>query len=79
MAKQNQPEKSGSTDAVALDKTNRGLPVHKGWGVLMLFVCVSVGYANYVVFMGTQGYVPKVMLIPSTVFVAAFLVYKAAK
>lgn len=60
-------------------QTNRGIPIHKGWGVLMLFVCVSVAYANYVVFMGTDGYIPKVMLIPSTLFVAAFLVHKAAK
>lgn len=56
-----------------------GIPVHKGWGILMLFVCVSIGYANYIVFFGTEGVIPKAMLIPSTLFVAGFLVYKAAK
>lgn len=56
-----------------------GLPVHKGYGILMLFVVVSIMYANYVVFFGTEGLIPKLMLIPSTIFVAGFLVYKAAK
>lgn len=56
-----------------------GIPVHKGWGILMLFVAVSIMYANYVVFFGTEGVIPKAMLIPSTLFVAGFLVYKAAK
>lgn len=56
-----------------------GIPVHKGWGILMLFVMASIVYANYVVFFGTEGLIPKLMLIPSTLFVAGFLVYKAAK
>lgn len=58
---------------------NNGMPMHKGWGVAMLFVCVSIGYANYVVFFGTTGLIPKIMLIPSTAFVAVFLVIKSAK
>lgn len=56
-----------------------GLPVHGPAGIALLFVCVSIGYANYVVFFGTVGLVPKIMLIPSTAFVALFLVIKAAK
>lgn len=56
-----------------------GIPVHKGWGILMLFVMASIVYANYVVFFGTEGLIPKLMLIPSTLFVAGFLVYKASK
>jgi hypothetical protein len=56
-----------------------GIPVHKGWGILMLFVVASVLYANYVVYFGTTGIIPKIMLIPSTLFVAIFLVLKAAK
>ena len=58
---------------------NTGMPIHKGWGIAMLFVCASIGYANYVVFFGTTGVIPKVMLIPSTAFVAIFLVIKSAK
>lgn len=58
---------------------NSSMPMHKGWGIAMLFVCVSIGYANYVVFFGTTGLIPKIMLIPSTVFVAVFLVIKSAK
>lgn len=56
-----------------------GIPVHKGYGVLMLFVVVSILYANYVVFFGTEGLIPKLMLVPSTLFVGGFLVYKALK
>lgn len=48
-------------------------------GLALLFVCVSIGYANYVVFFGTTDLVSKLMLIPSTAFVLLFLVYKAIK
>lgn len=60
-------------------KSTTGVPVHGIWGIAILFVCVSIGYANYVVFFGTQGLVPKIMLVPSTLFVTAFLILKAAK
>ena len=57
----------------------KGLPVHGLYGVALLFVSVSIGYANYVVYFGTEGTMPKIMLVPSTLAVAAFLVYKALK
>ena len=61
------------------DKQVKGIPVSGIWGVAILFVCISIGYANYTVFFGTEGWIPKVMLIPSTLFVAAFLAFKAIK
>jgi hypothetical protein len=48
-------------------------------GIALLFVCVSIGYANYVVFFGTNDLVSKIMLIPSSLFVLVFLVHKAVK
>jgi hypothetical protein len=56
-----------------------GIPIH-GWrGVAILFVCVSIAYANYMVYFGTNDMVSRVMLIPSALFVAIFLLYKAVK
>lgn len=63
---------------VKVTKTG-GVPMHGIWGIALLFVCASIGYANYVVFFGTEGLVPKLMLVPSSLFVTAFLVLKAAK
>lgn len=60
-------------------ETCKGIPTWGAWGIGMLFVCISIGYANYVVFFGTEGIIPKAMLIPSTLFVAYFLVNKAVK
>jgi hypothetical protein len=48
-------------------------------GLGLLFVCISIGYANYVVFFGTSDLISKLMLIPSTIFALGFLVYKAVK
>ena len=64
---------------VEKQKEHKGVPVHAGYGIVWLFVCTSILYANYVVFFGTEGWLPKVMLIPSTLLVAVFLVLKAVK
>ena len=48
-------------------------------GLALLFVSVSIVYANYIVFFGTNDPISKIMLIPSTVFVLTFLVHKAVK
>ena len=56
-----------------------GIPVHGLAGLALLFVSVSIVYANYVVFFGTTGLVPKLMLIPSSLFVLAYLIYKSLK
>ena len=57
----------------------KGIPVSGLAGILLLFVAVSIAYANYVVYFGTEGLLPKIMLIPSTLFVGVFLFYKAYK
>lgn len=57
----------------------QGIPVHGVYGVAVLFVCASILFANYVVYFGTDGLTTKLLLVPSTIFVAAFLVYKAIK
>lgn len=56
-----------------------GLPVTGVAGLAILFVCISIAYANYMVYFGTDDFVSKLMLLPSTLFVAAFLLYKAVK
>lgn len=56
-----------------------GLPVHGLWGIFLLIVAASVIYANYRVYFGVEELVPRLMLIPSTLAVVFFLVYKAAK
>lgn len=61
------------------DQIKKGLPVHGVYGVFLLIVAASVLYANYRVFFGTEDLIARVMLIPSTLAVAIFLVYKAAK
>ena len=60
-------------------KQSKGMPVSGLAGIYLLFVSVSIAYANYIVFFGTEGLLPKLMLIPSTLFVGAFLFYKAFK
>lgn len=55
------------------------VPVYGWYGIALLFTAISIMYANYVVYFGTTGLIPKLMLIPSTLFVALFLVIKAAK
>lgn len=56
-----------------------GLPVHGVYGIFLLIVAASVIYANYRVFFGVEDLTARVMLIPSTLAVVIFLVYKAAK
>lgn len=56
-----------------------GLPVHGVYGVFLLTVAASIIYANYRVFFGVEDLTARIMLIPSTLAVVIFLVYKAAK
>lgn len=56
-----------------------GLPVHGIYGIFLLTVAVSIIYANYRVFFGVEDLTARIMLIPSTIAVVTFLVYKAAK
>ncbi len=48
-------------------------------GVLQLFVLVSIGYSTYVVFLGTEGIGPKLMLIPQALYGAYLAVIKFTK
>jgi hypothetical protein len=70
---------SKETSTKSVKTARAGIPVHGAAGLLFLFVVISIGYANYVVFFGTHDLVSKIMLIPSTLFALAFLVYKAVK
>ncbi len=71
--------KLSKPETVSTKTKHTGLPVHGIYGLLILFVCVSIAYANYMVFFGTSDTISKLMLIPSTLFVGAFAVYKAVK
>lgn len=48
-------------------------------GMLLLLVVMSVAYSSYVVWFGTTGLVPKIMLAPQMIFAAAVLVWKFNK
>ena len=60
-------------------KVYKGIPTSGIAGIGILFVSVSILFANYQVYFGVDSMVSKVMLIPSTLFVAGFLVLKALK
>lgn len=58
----------------------RGLPLDGVFGLFLLFVCGSIVYANYMVFVGLPfSWLNVGLLTPSTLFVAGFLLFKAAK
>lgn len=60
--------------------TKKGMPVHGVAGLALLFVCGSIVYANYMVFVGLPFSIfNTVLLVPSSLFVLGFLVYKALK
>lgn len=61
------------------ENTSTTIPVSGLFGLGILFVAISIGYANYIVFFGTDDLISKIMLIPSTLFVAVFLLLKALK
>lgn len=56
-----------------------GIPVSGIYGIGLLFVCVSISFMAYVVIMGTDGMIPKLLTIPAVLFVVSFLVLKAVK
>lgn len=57
----------------------QGIQVDGASGLALLSVAVSIMYANYFVFFGKEDLVSKLMLIPSTLAVIAFLGYKSWK
>lgn len=48
-------------------------------GLLLLLVVLSIAYSSYVVWFGTQGLVPKIMLAPQMIFAAVVLIWKFNK
>lgn len=48
-------------------------------GLLMLLVVLSIAYSTYVVWFGTTGLVPKVLLAPQLIFAAVVLIKKFNK
>lgn len=48
-------------------------------GLLMLLVVLSIAYSTYVVWFGTTGLVPKILLAPQIIFAAVILVQKFNK
>lgn len=48
-------------------------------GVLQLFVLTSISYSTYIVFLGTTGIAPKVMLAPQAIFGVILAIHKFTK
>lgn len=48
-------------------------------GILLLFVVASIAYSTYVVALGTEGYIPKVMLLPQAAWVVVELIKRFTK
>jgi len=48
-------------------------------GMIQLFVLVSVSYSTYIVFLGTSGITPKVMLIPQALYATFVAINKFTK
>lgn len=76
MGKTKKPEAVKQADKLSKPA---GIPVHGLWGILFLTVCASIVYANYRVYFGVEELIPRLMLVPSSIAVVLFLVYKAAK
>lgn len=62
-----------------VQQTRQCLPLYGIWGIMGLFVVASVAYSTYMVAMGTQGYIPKVMLVPQVAFAVTIAIYKFSK
>jgi hypothetical protein len=57
-------------------KAKHSLPLYGIFGILSLFVLVSIAYSTYMVAVGTDGVAPKVMLVPQALFAACLAIYK---
>lgn len=74
--KLNTKSKEATTDA----KTDKHcLPMNGVYGILMLFVFGSIAYSTYIVAMGVEGYIPKLMLVPQALFALIVAIYKFSK
>lgn len=76
MAKQ----KTVAEHAAKQTNTKAVLPLSGVTGFGLFLVCVSIAYANYMVFFGTDfDWINTALLAPSTLFVAALALYKFVK
>jgi hypothetical protein len=72
--------KNKSVESSAPKKTKATLPLNGFMGFGLFLVCVSIAYANYMVFFGTEfSIVNTLLLTPSTLFVATLALYKFIK
>lgn len=72
-------DKNKAEKPTTTKQERKGVPTHGLWGVAFLIVCASILYANYRVFFGVDELIPRLMLLPSTLAVAVFLVIKSLK
>jgi hypothetical protein len=63
----------------AKDNSSHCLPLYGIYGIMVLFVLTSITYSTYMVAVGTDGFIPKVMLIPQALFAGWIAVYKFHK
>lgn len=70
-------KKNTNTNETAAPKQtkNKGKKGNGILGMLMLLVVLSIAYSSYVVWFGTTGLVPKIMLAPQMTFAAAIAIY----
>ena len=72
-------KKEAKQEKKAKKRTMTGIPVSGVYGIALLFVCVSISFMAYIVIMGTEGLIPKLLTIPAVLFVVSFLMLKAVK
>lgn len=72
MAKNNKTNEGAAPTKAAKKNGKKGNGII---GMLLLLVVISVAYSTYVVWFGTTGLAPKIMLAPQMLFVAAALLY----
>lgn len=69
--------KNKPVESSAPKNTKAVLPLSGLTGFGLFLVCVSIAYANYMVFFGTEfSVVNTALLAPSTLFVAGLALYK---
>lgn len=60
-------------------KTRNPLNLGGIMGVLQLFVVASISYSSYIVIMGTDGLIPKLLIAPQIAWATVILITKFTK
>ena len=71
-------KKQSKVGAVSVPKKNYNIKTNTV-GLLQLFVLASIAYSTYIVYLGTTGYAPKVMLIPQALWAGILAIQKFTK